>query len=310
MIIIVGTSTTATTSVISGLFLFLVLKFFKWLKRNPDDLLGPLTNSFGGFMSLFVLAIYAGFFYLWMGSFVGIVGLVCIFIISNFYFYSKAQNNEAVVSLASEGWISMLFSLFVTGLSGLLLQHFISEYKSLVALFLPVFTGITGTFAGIYCSEGISNLHLFQLNPELPKRTGLTLLILSNPFQIFLLVLIEIFNSKKIQTSFIFLLTFLIAGNGQILILMALADILIKLSWKFSLKPETNVPALMSTLSDFIGTLVLVTVFYLLNRTGNLDALIISSDKFKAVADQIVEKAAKLVNIGDVLTEPTSVDSL
>lgn len=270
LMIVVAAATTASASIISGFFLFLVLQFLNWAKLNPNDLLGPLTSSFGGFMSLFVLAIYAGFFYLWMGSWFGIVAVVCLLFVANFNFYSKAQKNEAVGTLTSEGWPPMLFSLLITGLSGLLLQRFISEYQSVFALFLPVFTGITGTFAGIYCSEAMTNLHLFQLNPMLPRKTALTLLILSIPVQLILILLIGYVNSVQVSISFTFILSYLIAQSVQVLLLMALADLLIKLSWKFSIKPEANVPALMSTLSDFLGTLVLVAVFYVLKQTGHL----------------------------------------
>ena len=261
--LVVAAATSASTSILSGFFLFLVLQAFKKIKRSPDDFLGPLTSSFGGFISLFALAVYAGFFYLWMGSWIGISGVVMLLIAANIYFYSKAQRNEAVGTLTSEGWLSILFSLVVTGFSGLLLQKFISKYQSVFALLLPVFTGITGNFSGIYCSEAITHLHLFQLNSLLPKKTALTLLFLSNPFQIALVLLIGHFNSKTVSLSLPFMLVYMIVGNVQSLLLMAMADVLIKLSWKFSFKPESNVPVLMNTLSDFSGILMLATIFYL-----------------------------------------------
>jgi solute carrier family 41 len=302
LMIVVAAATTASASIISGFFLFLILNVLKWAKLSPNDLLGPLTSSFGGFMSLFILAIYAGFFYLWMGSWIGIVAVVCLLIVANIYFYSKAQKNEAVGTLTSEGWPSMLFSLLVTGLSGLLLQRFISRYQSVFALFLPVFTGITGTFAGIYSSEAITHLHLFQLNPMLPRKTALTLLILSNPVQLILVLLIGFLNSDQISISFTFILSYLIAENVQVLFLMGLADLLIKLSWKFSIKPESNVPALMSTLSDFSGTLVLVAVFYVLKHVGKLE---------NPAAVKVVESAAEIVKeIATTATASATGDSL
>lgn len=304
LIIVVGAATAVSASIISGFFLFLVLQFLKWAKFNPDDFLGPLTSSFGGFMSLFILAIYASFFYLWMGSWVGIVAVVCLMIAANVYFYSKAHKSEAVGTLTSEGWPSMLFSLLVTGLSGLLLQRFISEYQSVFALFLPVFTGITGSFAGIYSSEAITNLHLFQLNPTLPRKTALTLLILSNPVQLTLVLLIGFLNSDQVSISFTFIFSYLIAGSVQVLFLMALADLLIKLSWKFSTKPESNVPALMSTLSDFTGTLVLVAVFYALKQTGKLGIPALK------VVEKVAEKAPEILIEMATRATTTTVDSL
>ena len=270
LMIVVAAATTATTSVISGFFLFLILQIFKKFKISSDDYIGPLTNSIGGFMSLFILALYAGFFYLWLGSWFGVIAMICLLVIANTVFYSKAQRNEAVGTLTSEGWPSMLFSLLMTGLSGLLLQKFISEYQGVFALFLPVFTGVTGNFAGIYCSEAMTHLHLFQLNPLLPRKTALTLLILSNPVQLLLVCLIGFLNPDQFSISLLFLISYLIFENVQVLLLMALADLLIKISWKFRTKPESNVPALMSTLSDLSGTLVLVFLFYLLKRTGYL----------------------------------------
>ena len=270
LMIVVAAATTATTSVISGFFLFLILQIFKRFKVPLDDLIGPLTSSFGGFMSLCILAFYAGFFYLWLGSWLGVSAMICLLIAANSVFYSKAQRNEAVGTLTTEGWPSMLFSLLVTGLSGLLLQKFISQYQSIFALFLPVFTGITGNFAGIYCSEAMTHLHLFQLNPLLPRKTALTLLILSNPVQLILVFLIGYLNPDQVSVPLIFSISYLITENIQVLLLIALADLLIKISWKFRMKPETNVPALMSTLSDLTGTLVLVALFYVLKSTGNL----------------------------------------
>lgn len=309
LMIVVAAATTASASILSGFFLFLVLQVLKKVKLRPDDLLGPLTSSFGGFMSLFILAIYAGFFYLWMGSWIGIVAVVCLLIVANVYFYSKAQKSEAVGTLTSEGWPSMLFSLLVTGLSGLLLQRFISEYQSVFALFLPVFTGITGTFAGIYSSEAINHLHLFQLNPMLPRKTALTLLILSNPIQLVLVLLIGFLNSDQVSVSFTFIFSYLIAENVQVLFLMALADLLIKLSWKFCFKPESNVPALMSTLSDFSGTLVLVAVFYVLKQTGKLGISTVNVTQSSAeVVKEIVKEITNTV--AELSSTTTTGDSL
>lgn len=297
LMVVVAAATTASSSVISGFFLFLVLQAFKRLKLNPDDLLGPLTSSFGGAMSLFILAIYAGFFYLWMGSWIGVAGVVLLLIVANGYFYVKAQRNEAVGTLTSEGWPSMLFSLLVTGLSGLLLQRFISEYQSVFALLLPVFTGITGSFAGIYSSEAMTHLHLFQLNPALPRKTALTLLILSNPVQIVLVLLIGFLNREQISITLPFIVSYLIAENFQVLLLIALADGLIKMSWKLSLKPESNVPALMSTLTDFSGTLVLVFLFYVLKHTGNLSVSVPKTAETgtAAVINNVADSAVKAI---------------
>jgi len=313
LMVVVAAATAASTSVISGFFLFLVLQFFKRLKMNPDDLLGPLTNSFGGFISLFILAIYAGFFYLWMGSWIGVVAVVGLLVVSNIYFYSKARSNEAVNTLASEGWPAILFSLLVTGLSGLLLQRFLSQYQGLFALFLPVFTGITGNFAGIYCSEAMTHLHLFQLNSLLPRKTALTMLIMSNPLQIILVFLIRLFNSSQAKNiSLGFVCSYLFAGNVQILLLMALADFLIKMTWKFSLKPESHVPALMSSLSDFLGTLMLVGVFFLLRQHGVVDNKL-STDPLNVILDQgreVVSELSRATEVASILPAATVVDSL
>lgn len=291
LMIVVAAATTATSSVISGFFLFLMLQLFKRIKVNPDNFIGPLTNSIGGFMSLFILAIYAGFFYLWMGSWFGVLAMAALLLTANIYFYSKAQRNEAVDTLTSEGWPSMLFSLIVTGFSGLLLQKFISEYQSVFALFLPVFTGITGAFSGIYCSEAISHLHLFQLNRLLPRKTALTLLILSNPVQIALVFLIGFLNSHQISVSLPFFIFYLFAQNVQVLILIALADILIKISWKLSMKPESNVPTLMSTLSDISGTLVLVSIFYILKNSTNLTISTTNSVSLTEIITESIKRA-------------------
>ena len=310
LIIVVAAATTVSSSIISGFFLFLILQIFKFFRKNPEGLLGPLTNSFGGFMSLFVLAIYAGFFYLWMGSWLGIVAVSCLLIVANGYFYSKAQSSEAVGTLTSEGWPSMLFSLLVTGFSGLLLQRFISRYQSLFALFLPVFNGITGNFAGIYGSEAMTNLHLFQLNSSLPRKTAMTLIILSNPVQIILVLLIGYLNSHQFSTSFPFILRYILAENAQVLLLICLADVLIKLSWKLRIKPEIHVPALMSTLGDLSGTLVLVAVFFALKQTGNLVQVIeTSSETIKeALVPHIAKSVPEIVdNLAEIIK---STDSL
>lgn len=270
LMVVVASATSASASLISGMFLFVTVQTFRWLRRSPEGLIGPLTTSFGGVMSLFLLALYAGFFYLWTGSLIGIVAIVASLIGANVYFYSKTRKNVAVESIASEGWPTILFSLLLTGLSGLLLQHFLFEYKSIFALFLPVFNGVTGTFAGIYCSEAISHLHLYQLNHHLPRRTASTILILFNPIQVLLVYFITLTNSTRLTASLLFSITLLLVGNSQILLLFTLSDFLIKIFWKFKIRLETHVPVLMGTIGDLMGTLVLVTAFYVLKRTGTL----------------------------------------
>lgn len=270
LMVLVAAASSASVSLLSGVFVYGVLWGCQWLRVSPENIVGPLTTSFGGFMALVVLACHASFFHLWMRHWVGTVvacgglaaaGLVC---------YAQARRSVAVSQLAAEGWPSLLFSLVVTSMSGLLLQRFISEYQHLFVLYLPVFNGVTGNVAGIYCSEVMAHLHLFQLNPLLPRKTALTLLLLSNPIQIALVLLISCVNSGTIAVSPVFLVVYMLFGNAQVLLLMALADGLIKLFWRWRMKPETHTAALMSTLGDLAGMMALVSAFWILKSLNSL----------------------------------------
>jgi len=132
----------------------------------------------------------------------------------------------------------------------------------------------------------------------------LTLLILSNWVQLILVLLIGFLNSDQVSISFTFVFSYLIAENFQVLFLIALADLLIKLSWKLSTKPESNVPALMSTLSDFSGTLVLVAVFYALKQTGKLEIPALN------VVEKVTQHAAEILKEIATTATTTTSDSL
>lgn len=302
LMVIVSAATTATASITSGFFLFILLQLLG--KRNSQfvALISPIAAAVGGVSALLLLALNAEFFYLWTGSWIGIACIIMMLFGLNFVFYSRARKNEAVAALATEGWPTMLFSLLVTGLSGLLLQKFINQYNSLFVLFLPTFTGVSGNAAGIYCSEFLAHLHLFQLNSLLPRKTAFTLLILSNPVQLTLIALVSFFNAGTVSLNFPFFVTYLIFSNICVLILMALAYSLIKFFWHLRVKPDSHIGPLMSTLGDFLGTLVLVSAFHFLHATMSLPetaqhlpnsaSLPLSTNPVEII-DQVVQAAAK-----------------
>ncbi len=301
LMVIVSAATTASASITSGVFLFVLLQFLRRLKTPWVSLIGPITSTVGSVSALLLLSVNAGFFFLWTGSWVGILFIFGLLVASSIFFYSRALRNEAVSALTSEGWPTMLFSLLITGMSGLLLQRFINKYSSLFVLVLPVFNGVSGNAAGIYCAEFLSHLHLFQLNSLLPRKTAFTLLILSNPIQLSLIGLISYFNSNSISLNLRFVLIYLIFANVCVLVLMALADGLIKLFWHLRVKPDSHIGPLQSTLGDLLATLVLVTAFYFLESTLSLPESNTSTSNPVEIINQIVEAAAQ--NDAPTLTE-------
>lgn len=299
LMVIVSAATSASASVTSGLFLFSLLQVLRRFKTRWLPFVGPTTATVGGVAALVLLAFNACFFYLWTGSWVGILFVCLVLLGSNYMFYLRAKGNEAVSSLAGEGWPTMLFSLLVTGMSGLLLQRFITEYRSLFVLFLPVFNGVSCNAAGTYCSEMLSHLHLFQLNPLLPRKTALTLLILSNPIQIVMMILISYLNSNSIRLNLFFLLIYLIFANVCVLLLMALADGLIKLLWHLRVKPDAHIGPLLSTLGDLLATLILVSAFHVASLTSSLPLPLPESAVTSPVdiINQVVEAATAVANV-------------
>ncbi len=295
LMVIVSAATTASASITSGLFLFILLQFLRKLRTPWVSLVGPITGAVGSVSALLLLAINARFFFLWTGSWLGIAFIFGALIALNVLFYSRARRNEAVSALATEGWPTMLFSLLATGISGLLLQRFINKYSSLFVLVLPCFNGVSGNAAGIYCAEFLSHLHLFQLNSLLPRKTAFTLLILSNPIQVLLIALISYFNSSSINIDFVFVLVYLLFANICLLILMALADGLIKLFWHMQMKPDSHIGPLLSTLGDLVGTLILVTAFHFLDSALALPVTKSETESFLVNPVDVINQAVGAV---------------
>ena len=267
LMLMTSVATTISSSFLASVFILGMFAISPYCPFDLEIFSGPLSSAAGSGFCLTLLAVYSGFFHWWTSSWFGfILGMFACVGAAAYFFYRQARRNEAVRSLAAEGWLPLVSALIVTGISGLLLEKFISLYKSEMIMFLPVFNGVSQYVGSIYCAESITHLHLFQLNPFLAKKTALTLLILANPIHVLLSSLVSFLNTGKYLPSFVFLPVYIVFCNVHVLLLIALADWFIKLFWRWRQKPDALAASLMLTVGDLAGTLLLATVFWLIRN--------------------------------------------
>jgi cation transporter-like permease len=306
LMLMVAVAASLAAASLSLAFSYTGMTLSRYLGRDVAFIMGPASAAVGSSLLLVCLAGLASFFHWWISGWIGfglafgggVFGFGAVF-----FFYRRARGNEAVRSLASEGWTPLILGLIIAGVSGLLLEKFISLYKHSMVLYLPIFNGVSGNIGGFYCGEAVRNLHLFQLNPKLPRKTALTLLILANPLHILLVLLVSWVNAERLASLrglwppvLVFLVAYLGFSNAHMLLLIALADGLIKLFWRWRMKPDAHAANLMATTGDLAGTLLLASVFYCMQATGSISDTDAFNDGPSAPSSMVLQEGHRLAS--------------
>ncbi|KAJ3216339.1 hypothetical protein HK099_005908 [Clydaea vesicula] len=150
--------------VVSSMFLSILMYWMvmtcRKFKCDPDNVAIPVAASFGDFAVILMLAVCGKMFeafekyndlisYFLIG--LNLIGLIL--------WIKPVRGNSYVKKVLSEGCISMILSVLLSSVAGVILARSIVEFQTM-ALLVPVLNGLTGNIASIYASRFSTSLHL------------------------------------------------------------------------------------------------------------------------------------------------------
>ncbi|KAJ3385135.1 hypothetical protein HDU92_003194 [Lobulomyces angularis] len=147
-----------SSMILSIIMSWLVLSCRKH-RVDPDNIAIPFAASFGDFAIIFMLAFCGKMFETFeeIDHYISYVTIVMSLIFLNIWM-RKVKKNKFVKKVLKEGWISMIFSILLSSLAGVILEKSILEFET-IALLVPVLNGLTGNISSIYASRFSTSLH-------------------------------------------------------------------------------------------------------------------------------------------------------
>ncbi|XP_054168220.1 solute carrier family 41 member 3-like [Oppia nitens] len=222
-----------------GLLISLIIIATKNFGHDPDDFSGPVASSMGDLVTVLVIICFA--FLLKITHKVDelpieAITAVFFFLILEPILLYLSFKNSTTRHILLYGWTPIIVSMIISETSGLLLEKASHKYKSFI-LFQPLFNGFIGNCVAIQASRIATSLH----------RMG-DIGTVSHDFDVCVSPY-YVFCSKKNVNS----------RTTCVLIVSAI--------------PCKILFILLITITDFMGTSLLILLYYLLGILGDINAV-------------------------------------
>ncbi|XP_076796221.1 solute carrier family 41 member 3 isoform X3 [Arvicanthis niloticus] len=265
---------------------------------NPDNIATPIAACLGDIITLSILALMSSFFYSHKDTWY-LTPLVCIgFLALTPLWIFIAKQNPPIMKILKYGWFPIILAMIISSFGGLILSKTISkhEFKGMAVL-TPVICGVGGNLVAIQTSRISTFLHMwstpgvlpvqmkrFWPNPcfifcssEINSVSARVLLFLVVPGHLIFFYLICLVEGQSVTSSKIFMFLYLVAGMIQVVILLYLAEVMVRLTWHQALDPDNHCIPYLTGLGDLLGTSLLALCFLLdrlLRGRANLAELV------------------------------------
>ncbi|KAH9403051.1 hypothetical protein TYRP_015817 [Tyrophagus putrescentiae] len=218
------------------------------------------------------------------------------------YVTCKDEANKRVL-FGAGAWCPILVAMMVSFLSGAFLRIG-AKYFAFMALFQPLINGVGGNLAAITTSRLSTEMHV-QSNARIATVNGhnkvnsrksvartftdtlkaffkssdkqntlmLIFVLIAIVIQLIYGVLLPVQNGHFGDISYVFYLLYCLAASLQVLILLVLTRFLVNIFWYRGMDPDTCAIPLLTSLGDLLGTVFLLSVFYLLRAMGDSSAM-------------------------------------
>ncbi|XP_004854224.1 solute carrier family 41 member 3 isoform X3 [Heterocephalus glaber] len=208
-----------------------------------------------------------------------------------------AKQNPPVMKILKFGWFPIILAMVISSFGGLILRKTISkpQYKGM-AIFTPVVCGVGGNLVAIQSSRISTYLHIsstpgvlplqmkkFWPNPcsifctsEINSKSARVLLFLVVPGHLIFFYMIYLVEGQSVTNSKTFMLLYLLAGLIQVIILLYLAEVMVRSTWHQALDPDNHCIPYLTGLGDLLGTGLLALCFlinWVLRGKAELDGI-------------------------------------
>ncbi|XP_075852070.1 solute carrier family 41 member 3 [Microcebus murinus] len=251
---------------------------------NPDNVATPVAASLGDLITLCLLAVVSDFFYARRDNHF-LMPLVCAGVMAlTPLWLLVARQSPPVASILKSGWVPIILAMLLSSFGGLILSKTISrqQYRGMAAL-TPVICGVGGNLVAVQTSRLSTHLHVSSPPGVLPvsmkafwpspcavfcspgtnSMSARVLLLLVVPGHLAFFYLVSLVEGRAVTDSRSFLGLYLLAGLLQVAILLYLAEVLVRVTWRHALDPDNHCIPYLTALGDLLGTGLLALCFLL-----------------------------------------------
>ncbi|XP_010606357.1 solute carrier family 41 member 3 isoform X2 [Fukomys damarensis] len=280
-----------------GMLMVCIVVGARKLGVNPDNIATPIAASLGDLITLSILALVSSFFYRHKDTWyltplvcVGFMALIPLWVLI-------AKQNPPIMKILKFGWFPIILAMVISSFGGLILSKTISkpQYKGM-AIFTPVLCGVGGNLVAIQTSRISTFLHIsstpgvlplqmkkFWPNPrstfctsEINSKSARVLLFLVVPGHLIFFYIIYLVEGQSVTHSKTFVVLYLLAGLIQVIILLYLAEVMVRLTWHQALDPDNHCIPYLTGLGDLLGTGLLALCFlinWILRGKAEMDGI-------------------------------------
>ncbi|XP_038176954.1 LOW QUALITY PROTEIN: solute carrier family 41 member 3 [Arvicola amphibius] len=251
---------------------------------NPDNIATPIAASLGDLITLSILALISSFFYRHRDTWY-LMPLVCVgFMALTPLWIFIAKQNPPIMKILKYGWFPIILAMVISSFGGLILSRTVSKHQFKgMAVLTPVICGVGGNLVAIQTKPHLTFLtcehtwrpprpmiERFWPNPcltfcssEINSVSARVLLFLVVPGHLVFLLLICLVEGQAMTSSKTFVLLYLVAGMIQVVILLYLAEVMVRLTWHQALDPDNHCIPYLTGLGEPAGTSLLARAFLL-----------------------------------------------
>ncbi|XP_076423445.1 solute carrier family 41 member 3 isoform X2 [Peromyscus maniculatus bairdii] len=206
---------------------------------NPDNIATPIAASLGDLITLSILALISSFFYRHRETWY-LTPLVCVgFMALTPLWIFIAKQNPPIMKILKYGWFPIILAMVISSFGGLILSRTISKHQFKgMAVLTPVICEVNSVSARV-------------------------LLFLVIPGHLIFFYLICLVEGQAVTSSKVFVLLYLVAAMIQVVILLYLAEVMVRLTWHQALDPDNHCIPYLTGLGDLLGTSLLALCFLL-----------------------------------------------
>lgn len=238
------------------LILFCAITLFKNFNINPDNVVLPSISAFSDYFTVCSLIFFFKLFNSLDSKFICICSLLFIFSLLPFIAHLSIRS-PTIIPICS--MILLFLTFFLSSIAGFLIEYFSSKYKFL-AISELVFSGLTSATSYIYLNRKLTSI--YNQKPHNKKASLFSLLLVSFAIS---LSYILVSNTLFIKLSLIFSLLFIISFILDVYFLIEIIDVILtKFHRSVEIAGVVALP-LITSLADFIGSLVLVSILFITN---------------------------------------------
>ncbi|XP_062977451.1 solute carrier family 41 member 3 isoform X1 [Elgaria multicarinata webbii] len=285
-------TTAFIAALLLGLVMIGVILGARRVGINPDNIATPIAASLGDLITLSLLAGISSTLFKYM-EIRYLSPLICaVFVVMLPLWIAIARQSPPIAEVLKSGWQPVIVAMSISSLGGLILDKTITNPNfEGMAVFTPVINGVGGNLVAIQASRISTFLHFWSMPGVLPhklrqhwpnpcttffssgvnSKSARVLMLLVIPGHLLFLYSIHLLQAGHTALTFMFVAFYLMAALLQVGILLYVADLVVRLTWRKGLDPDNYSIPYLTALGDLLGTGFLALCFYLVWLLNGLE---------------------------------------